>query len=119
VHKRSHTGEKPFACDYVGCGKRFKSARALTGHKRAHTVEQPFAGDHEGSGKPSEIEQVEALPSDNPFRVNPLTSSGRRVLGWPPTRCFPTLTIRNPTVSSRPAGGPLSFRRSRGHDGTA
>jgi hypothetical protein len=44
----------------VGCGKRFKSARALTGHKRAHTVEQPFAGDHEGSGKPSEIEQAEA-----------------------------------------------------------
>ena len=36
VHKRSHTGEKPFACDYVGCTYASTSSSALKTHKRSH-----------------------------------------------------------------------------------
>ena len=40
VHKRSHTGEKPFArpfaCDYVGCSARCTTSYGLTEHKRTH-----------------------------------------------------------------------------------
>ena len=52
VHKRSHTGEKPFArpfaCDYVGCSARCTTSYGLTEHKRSHTGEKPFACDYVG-----------------------------------------------------------------------
>ena len=36
THKGSHTGEKPFACDYVGCSFRCTTSYGLTEHKRTH-----------------------------------------------------------------------------------
>ena len=34
-----HTGEHPYACDFPGCGKRFKQKSRLPQHKRsAHGV---------------------------------------------------------------------------------
>ncbi|XP_039262997.2 uncharacterized protein LOC120339021 [Styela clava] len=41
-HTRVHTGEKPFACPFPGCGKMFARSENLKIHKRIHTGERPF-----------------------------------------------------------------------------
>lgn len=42
VHKRSHTGEKPYKCDWENCGKTFSTSYALRTHLRIHTGEKPY-----------------------------------------------------------------------------
>ena len=48
MHKRTHTGQKPYKCDWPGCD--FASAQLcnMTSHRRTHTGERPYKCDVPG-----------------------------------------------------------------------
>ncbi|KAK4706171.1 hypothetical protein P7C70_g28, partial [Phenoliferia sp. Uapishka_3] len=50
-HKRIHTQERPFACDWPQCGRNFIQRSALTVHTRVHTGERPHECEYKGCQK--------------------------------------------------------------------
>ncbi|CAG2176476.1 unnamed protein product [Oppiella nova] len=42
-HKRLHTGEKPYACEWPDCGKRFKDICSLKDHQNIHNNIKPYS----------------------------------------------------------------------------
>lgn len=48
AHSKTHTGDKPFACDYPGCNSAFAQSGQLSSHLRLHSGEKPFMCSMEG-----------------------------------------------------------------------
>lgn len=48
AHKRTHSGDRPYTCDFPSCDKAFVQSGQLKTHQRLHTGEKPFICTVEG-----------------------------------------------------------------------
>nr|XP_019014737.1 uncharacterized protein I206_00823 [Kwoniella pini CBS 10737]OCF53518.1 hypothetical protein I206_00823 [Kwoniella pini CBS 10737] len=69
AHMRRHAQQKPFKCEYPGCGKTFAVSSSLTIHMRTHNGEKPYICPHcdRGFVEASNLTKHVSYTGERPF----------------------------------------------------